>query len=339
MRIRSIKPEFWDSESMGKVSREARLLFIGLWSLSDDSGRTRASSRFLASRLFPYDEDSRGLVEGWLNELSSVGAIRGYCIDGQTYIDIPKWLNHQKIDRPSKSQIPEFDEPSRVFDEPSRALAKCSSGMGMGMGNGLNYIPPNPKFDEPSRVFDEPSRALDPKPAGTAASGACQTPDPDDLEFPYDPPSDPVPSIHPSPPVKLKPDPLEKYQVLNMHWQEIVDLIRAAHPQAKTIPPAGTKHWFEWRQSLADLVRLDKYQEEDIYQCLRWLFLDEEPDRSGFSWRAQVHSIPPLRQRKSANEPTKFTRIYEKWNQSEEPSGIYRNNRARPPASEIPGAC
>ncbi len=44
-RIRSIKPEFPQSESMGNVSRDARLTFIQLWTLADDSGRLRGSSR------------------------------------------------------------------------------------------------------------------------------------------------------------------------------------------------------------------------------------------------------------------------------------------------------
>ena len=37
-RIRTIKPEFPQSETIGKLSREARLLFIQLWTLADDEG-------------------------------------------------------------------------------------------------------------------------------------------------------------------------------------------------------------------------------------------------------------------------------------------------------------
>ena len=49
-RIRTIKPEFPQSESMGRVSRDARLLFVQLWCICDDHGRTRAASRMLADR-------------------------------------------------------------------------------------------------------------------------------------------------------------------------------------------------------------------------------------------------------------------------------------------------
>ena len=136
MRIRTIKPEFWESESLGRVSREARLLFIGLFSCCDDSGRTRAASRLLASRLFPYDLDAINKIDGWLQELSTEGCIRVYRVDGETYLDIPKWLSHQKIDRPSESKLPKFDESSRV-------LAKCSLGTGnREQGTGTPLTPP-----------------------------------------------------------------------------------------------------------------------------------------------------------------------------------------------------
>jgi len=40
-RIRTIKPEFPHSESMGRVSRDARLLFVMLFTIVDDEGRAR----------------------------------------------------------------------------------------------------------------------------------------------------------------------------------------------------------------------------------------------------------------------------------------------------------
>jgi hypothetical protein len=63
-RIRTIKPEFPQSESVGRLSRDARLLFIQLWTVCDDSGRARGSSRMLASLLYPYDTDVLGLIDG-----------------------------------------------------------------------------------------------------------------------------------------------------------------------------------------------------------------------------------------------------------------------------------
>lgn len=134
-RIRCIKPDFAQSESMGRVSREARLLFILLWTIVDDAGRTRASSRMLASLLYPYDDDlasSRTLanaresstnpLDKWMEELERENCLVRYTVDGSTYLQICNWSRHQKIDRPSASKIPAFDEGSRVLANPRRVL-------------------------------------------------------------------------------------------------------------------------------------------------------------------------------------------------------------------------
>ena len=136
MRIRTIKPEFWQSESLSRVSREARLLFIGLFSACDDSGRTRAASRFLASLLFPYDLDALSKIDGWLEELEVEGCVRRYKVDGNTYLEIPKWFSHQKIDKPSKSKLPSFDEASRALPEDSRTFVVGSGIRDQGKDQG-----------------------------------------------------------------------------------------------------------------------------------------------------------------------------------------------------------
>jgi hypothetical protein len=92
---------------MGRVSRDARLLFVMLWPICDDHGRTRAASRMLASLLFPYDDDAPGLIDGWLDELEREGCIRRYSVNGSTFLEVANWLIHQKIDKPSKPQFPE----------------------------------------------------------------------------------------------------------------------------------------------------------------------------------------------------------------------------------------
>lgn len=122
-RIRTIKPEFPQSESVGALSRDARLLFILLWTIVDDSGRTRAASRMLASLLYPYDDDAKDLIEGWLAELDRGNHIRRYDVAGSHYLEVAKWLEHQKIDKPSKSRLPSFDDGSRILAKPREASA------------------------------------------------------------------------------------------------------------------------------------------------------------------------------------------------------------------------
>ena len=130
-RIRTIKPEFPHSESMGRVSRDARLTFILLWTLSDDSGRLRGSSRMLASLLFPYDDDAKDLIDAWLSELERESCIARYMIAGTSYLQVCNWSKHQKIDKPSGSKIPPPEEGSRILSNP-REVSSGDQGSGKG---------------------------------------------------------------------------------------------------------------------------------------------------------------------------------------------------------------
>ena len=145
-RIRTIKPEFPQSESMGRVSRESRLCFILLWTIADDSGRLRGNSRMLASLLYPYDIDAGKRIDGWLDELEKEKCIVRYkSATGDHYIAILNWSQHQKIDKPSKSKIPGPDsigfansrEDSRDFDGDSRGFVGGSKDQGEDQGSSI----------------------------------------------------------------------------------------------------------------------------------------------------------------------------------------------------------
>lgn len=153
-RIRTIKPEFPHSESMGHVSRDARLLFILLWTLCDDSGVTRGSSRILASLLYPYDDDAKKLIDKWIAELEAKNSIARYVVDGHTYLKVLNWSTHQKIDKPTPSRLPPFDESSRITRESSRAVAKSSDGIGSGPSEGSGPRPGSIAIPESIAAFD-----------------------------------------------------------------------------------------------------------------------------------------------------------------------------------------
>jgi len=51
-----IKPKFWDDAKIGRLTRDARLLYIGLWNFSDDIGVVIGNSIWLKSKIFPYDQ-------------------------------------------------------------------------------------------------------------------------------------------------------------------------------------------------------------------------------------------------------------------------------------------
>lgn len=106
-RIRSIKPEFWTSEQILECSRNARLLFIGLWNFCDDAGRHPFSAKQAKAEVFPGDDLSVGVVQGMLDELSEKGLIARYTSDGKEFFEVTGW-KHQRIDKP---QSPKYPEP------------------------------------------------------------------------------------------------------------------------------------------------------------------------------------------------------------------------------------
>lgn len=168
-RIRSIKPEFPHSESMGRVSRDARLLFVQLWTICDDSGRTRAASRMLASLLYPYDDDAPGLIDTWLAELEAEQCIVRYRVDGSTYLQVCNWLNHQRIDKPSASKVPPFVEDSRILANPREGsrplLGEEGNGKeGKGEDPEVSAAPTEVAVLEPVEATVAPPEPVIPKP-------------------------------------------------------------------------------------------------------------------------------------------------------------------------------
>lgn len=108
-RIRTIKPEFWTDERVVEMDFWIRLLFIGLWNFADDEGRMVCSERRIKMQIFPADSPN---IRGGLNELSRVGLIELYVVDGTEYLQIPTFLKHQRVDHPRKSKLPPKPVPT-----------------------------------------------------------------------------------------------------------------------------------------------------------------------------------------------------------------------------------
>jgi hypothetical protein len=105
-RIRTIKPETWDDEKIGRVSRDARLLFVGLITMADDEGRFRSLPAQVLGHVYPYDTDAPKKLERWMCELVDVGLVVVYERDGVQYGAIPNFTKHQRISHPKDSLIP-----------------------------------------------------------------------------------------------------------------------------------------------------------------------------------------------------------------------------------------
>lgn len=105
-RIRTIKPECWQDEKVGGLTRDARLLWVGLITLADDEGRFRAMPSLIIGHALPYDDDAHRKLPQWERELESAGLVQFYEVDNVRYGAIPHWHDHQKVNRPNPSKLP-----------------------------------------------------------------------------------------------------------------------------------------------------------------------------------------------------------------------------------------
>ena len=118
-RARNIKPAFFKNEVLIEIPIEARLLFIGLWTLADREGRLEDRPKRIKMEIFPADNFDVDLL---LTHLHESGFIIRYVpapdehqtntgIDNNKYIQILNFKKHQSphIKEP-KSIIPAPDE-------------------------------------------------------------------------------------------------------------------------------------------------------------------------------------------------------------------------------------
>lgn len=95
-RIRTLKPDFFRSRSLAKVSIPARLTFQGLWCEADDHGHGIADPRLLKGALWALDDEvTADHVLIHLEELAGTGHITLYEVDGDAYYEIVEWEKHQ----------------------------------------------------------------------------------------------------------------------------------------------------------------------------------------------------------------------------------------------------
>lgn len=129
-RKRMIDPSIWINEGFGTLSNLAELVYIGLISIADDEGRGKASPAYIKAVLFPYKDDLRiADIEKTLFEISSKMSVIFYSCDGNKYYTLTSWEVWQKIDKPSASKIPEYDEKtmSLIFDDNSTNTSRILS--------------------------------------------------------------------------------------------------------------------------------------------------------------------------------------------------------------------
>jgi len=175
-RIRTIKPQFWLDEDLGAVPRDARLLYIGLWNLSDDHGVFEWRPARIKVQLFPYDTDiDTTTIESWLVLLSEKGNVQHFNQNGSgDFGFIPSFSKHQEIKNPSKwrfAVVPEQDKstpflpqfggsPILALPLGSRSIGSRSIGNRESNSDDATVVPPVATTKKKPRVTLTSERGL-----------------------------------------------------------------------------------------------------------------------------------------------------------------------------------
>lgn len=130
-RARNIKPGFFRNADLVELPFEARLLFIGLWTIADRAGRIEDRPKQIKMELFPADSVD---VDALLDELAAIGVVARYSHDGKRYLQVVNFSKHQNPHKDEKaSTIPDQDghlatqEPDKKKHSANTVQAPCNN--------------------------------------------------------------------------------------------------------------------------------------------------------------------------------------------------------------------
>ena len=124
MRIRTIRPEFYQSESVGSMTWKARLVFINLWSYVEDNGVNLDNPRLFRGQCMPYDDSVLDDIEDAFAELEQCGSIIRYERDGKRLLFVTGFEKWQNIQRPGTCHY----LPPDGWDKRGRKIIPDDSG-------------------------------------------------------------------------------------------------------------------------------------------------------------------------------------------------------------------
>lgn len=131
-RIRTVKPTFWTDEEIASLSEPAMLLAIGLLNYSDDEGWFNANHLLIKAAIFPLRDPSK-TIPRMLQELSDIGYIAIYPgHEGKQYGRVLNFSKHQRVDKPTPSEIKGLAIIQEQSKNPPGALPAGMEGKGSG---------------------------------------------------------------------------------------------------------------------------------------------------------------------------------------------------------------
>jgi hypothetical protein len=156
-RIRQVKPEFFlDDGLAASCCRDARLLFIGLWTLADREGRLEDRPAKIKAQVFPYDDDiTLQMISELINELTTDTCVVRYEVEDKRFLWIRTMKIHQHFHK---------DEQASKLPEPSRDIKihRTSTGVAPGLHRGYGddtsegkNEPQNVDMEKPDQIYEQ----------------------------------------------------------------------------------------------------------------------------------------------------------------------------------------
>ncbi len=125
-RIRTIKPDFWDSADTAGADLRTRLLFIAMWNWADDYGIGDATPVRVIGFAFPNDEIPVSDYPRLLSDVSDHFGVVYFRHEGRPpFYAIPSWSKHQRTEKRAKPR-------EGLVEAAERAVAN-SKGAGQGV--------------------------------------------------------------------------------------------------------------------------------------------------------------------------------------------------------------
>ena len=102
MRIRQIKPEWWDDKALHtRLSADCREFYIGLWHNADDAGWLRWDLDAIAATLYPFKtmRVRERQVRSWASEIQHLDTTRPHLVIHSCgrHAQLPKMPGHQVV--------------------------------------------------------------------------------------------------------------------------------------------------------------------------------------------------------------------------------------------------
>lgn len=132
-KARQIKHEHTADKELPNISLQAHLLWILLWSFSDDEGVFENDIDLIRSQVFPRRKDvNNSDIKQWLKQLEAVKFILPFEYNGVHYYINRTFKKHQNIAAPEVSKIPS-DKIKSVLEFANMGLKERAERFGLSL--------------------------------------------------------------------------------------------------------------------------------------------------------------------------------------------------------------